>query len=169
MENPEPIISLIAAMDRHRVIGIENRLPWRLPADLRHFKKMTLGKPVLMGRKTFESIGKALPGRLNVVVTRDRNFKVEGCVVAHSINEALAACCEYPEIMVMGGASFYAEMLPLAKRMYLTFILSEDFRGDAFFPEWNAAEWRETVSEHHDPDPENHYAYRFVTLERVSA
>lgn len=154
-------------MDRQRVIGIENRLPWRLPADLRHFKKLTLGKPVLMGRKTFESIGKPLPGRLNVVVTRDARFKADGCVIAHSIDAALDACREYPEIMVMGGASFYAEMLPRASKMYLTFILSKDFRGDAFFPEWNASEWRETECEHCEPDAENSYAYRFITLERV--
>jgi len=167
MQKHKPVISLIAAMDRQRVIGIENRLPWRLPADMRHFKKMTLGKPVLMGRKTFESIGKPLPGRLNVVITRDVNFTAEGCVIAHSIDDALAACREYPEIMVMGGASFYAEMLPRAEKMYLTFIVSEDFHGDAFFPKWNATEWHETASEHHEADAENRYAYQFVTLERV--
>jgi dihydrofolate reductase len=159
------IISLIAAMGKGRVIGSENRLPWRLPADMKHFRALTLGKPVLMGRKTFDSIGKALPDRLNIVVTQDRGFRAAGVSVAHSIEEALAAGAGAEEIMVIGGASFYAQLLPQAQRLYITEIL-HDFPGDAFFPAWDPGEWQQIKRENHAPDDRNPYAYSFVTLER---
>ena len=161
------IISLIAAMGNNRVIGIDNRLPWRLPADMKHFRAITMGKPVLMGRKTFESIGKALPGRANIVVTQDRHFHSDGVSVAHSIEEALAMAetAGTTEVLVIGGASFYAQFLPKAQRLYITEI-HNDFQGDAFFPAWEPAEWREVQRYDHAPDGDNAYAYSFVTLER---
>ena len=160
------IISLIAAMANGRVIGIENRLPWRLPADMKHFRAVTMGKPVLMGRKTFDSIGKPLPGRINIVVTQDQNFGPEGVNVAYSIEEALAAANDAEEIMVIGGASFYAQLLPRAQRLYITEI-HHDFAGDAFFPAWDPVAWREIQREDYDPDSSNPFPYSFVSLERI--
>ena len=162
------IISLIAAMGNDRVIGIENRLPWRLPADMKHFRALTMGKPVLMGRKTFDSIGKPLPGRTNIVVTQDPNFHPEGVTVAHSIAEALLGGEDAEEIMVIGGASFYAQLLPRAQRLYITAI-HHDFAGDAFFPAWNPGEWREIAREDHSGDGDNIYPYSFITLVRNEA
>jgi len=159
------IISLIAAMDKNRLIGIENRLPWRLPADMKHFRALTMGKPVLMGRKTFDSIGKPLPGRSNIVVSQDPDFRPDGVAVANSIAEALAAGGEAAEIMVIGGASFYAQLLPRAQRLYITEI-HHAFAGDAFFPAWNPGEWREIAREDHNADNDNSYPYSFITLVR---
>ena len=162
---PTPYISIVAAMGNKRVIGIENRLPWRLPADMKHFRAVTMGKSVLMGRKTFESIGKPLAGRTNIVVTQDRSFHPAGISVVHSIDEALAEGAVAGEIMVIGGASFYTQLLPRAQRLYLTEI-HHDFAGDAFFPDWDPGEWREVARDNHVPDEDNPYPYSFVTLER---
>ncbi len=162
------IISLIAAMGKGRVIGIENRLPWRLPADMKHFRALTMGKPVLMGRKTFDSIGKPLPGRSNIVVSQDPDFHPDGVAMANSIAEALAAGREAAEIMVIGGASFYAQLLPRAQRLYITEI-HHDFAGDAFFPAWDPGEWREIEREDHGADGDNNYPYSFITLVRNTA
>ena len=159
------ILSLVAALGNGRVIGIQNRLPWRLPADMRHFRRVTLGKPVLMGRKTFESIGKPLPGRLNIVVTQDPTYRVEGVTVAHTIDEALAAVGDAAEVMVIGGASFYAQLLPRAQRLYLT-LIHHDFEGDAFFPAFAREEWREVDRIDHAADADNPYPYSFLILER---
>lgn len=161
------LISLIAAMAEDRVIGIDNRLPWRLPADLQHFRRLTLGKPVLMGRKTFDSIGKPLAGRRNIVVTQDRAFRADGVEVAHSVDAALAAAAAAPELMVIGGASFYAQLLPRADRLYLTEI-HHRFAGDAYFPAFDARGWRETSRSDHAADATNPYPYSFVVLERVA-
>lgn len=151
-------------MGEGRVIGIDNRLPWRLPADLQHFRRITMGKPVLMGRKTFESIGKPLAGRINIVVTQDRSFRPDGVVVTHSVDEAIAAA-DAPELMVIGGASFYAQLLPRADRLYLTEI-HHRFAGDAYFPPFSPDEWREIERRDHAPDEANPYAYSFVMWER---
>jgi len=159
------IISLVAAMGNGRVIGIENRLPWRLPADMKHFRTLTMGKPVLMGRKTFESVGKPLAGRTNIVVTQDKTYQPIGVKVAHTIDEALAIAGEAQEVMVIGGASFYMQLLPRAQRLYLTEI-HHDFAGDALFPAWDSAEWHEVHRDNHAPDGDNAYPYSFVTLER---
>ena len=159
------IVSLISAMGNGRVIGIENRLPWHLPADMKHFRMLTMGKPVLMGRKTFDSIGKPLPGRTNIVVSQDTDFQPEGVKVARSIAQALSTDKEAEEIMVIGGASFYAQLLPQAQRLYITQI-HHDFSGDAFFPPWNPGEWREIEREDHDADDVNIYPYSFITLSR---
>ena len=162
------IISLIVAMGNGRVIGMENRLPWHLPADMKHFRSLTMGKPVLMGRKTFDSIGKPLQGRINIVVSLDPDFHPEGVTVARSIAAALAAGEEAEEIMVIGGASFYAQLLPQAQRLYVTEI-HHDFPGDAYFPAWNPEEWREIERKDHGADSVNIHPYSFVTLERLRA
>lgn len=152
-------------MGEGRVIGIGNRLPWQLPADMQHFRRSTLGKPVLMGRKTFDSIGKPLAGRTNIVVTQDRTFQPEGVTVAHNIDEALANAGAAPEVMVIGGASFYRQLLPRAQRLYLTEI-HQRFDGDAFFPEVDLTAWQETDRADHAPDTANAYAYSFIILDR---
>jgi dihydrofolate reductase len=159
------IISLIAALDRNRLIGAGNRLPWHLPADLAHFKRLTLGRPVLMGRRTWESLGRPLPGRRNIVLTRDAGFQAPGCVAVHDIESALAAAGRVDEVFVIGGAAFYAQMLPRARRMYLTLVEAE-FSGDAWFPAFDPEDWRETASEAHAADERNPHPFRFVTLER---
>lgn len=161
------IISLVAAMDRNRVIGKRNVLPWYLPADLRHFKELTTGKPIIMGSTTFASIGHALPDRINIVMTRDSAFIAPGCIVAHSVEEALATGKGYDEVMVIGGANVFEQFLPLANRMYLTTI-DVEIDGDVYFPGWNQNEWRETSREPHEPDTKNIYSYAFVTLEHTS-
>ena len=127
-------ISIIVAMADKRVIGHDNRLPWHLPADLKHFKATTMGKPIIMGRKTWESIGRPLPGRTNIVVTRDPRYTADGCVVVHSIDAALQACSGNEEVMVIGGAEFYRQVLPEASTLYLT-LVHDEFEGDALFPE----------------------------------
>ena len=160
-------IALIAAMAANRVIGRENRLPWRLPADLRHFKSMTMGKPVIMGRKTYESIGKPLPGRSNIVVTRDPDYRAQGCRVVHSLEQALDAGAGHDEVMVIGGAELYRQALERAQRMYLTLIKAE-VSGDTLFPEIAPQQWRELERESHCADEKNQYDYDFVTLQRVS-
>ncbi len=159
------LISLVAALARNGVIGVDNRLPWRLPADLRHFRHLTMGKPVLMGRKTFQSIGKPLPGRTNIVVTRDADFQAPGVIVVDSITAGIQAAEGHEELMVIGGASIYEAMLPQAGRMYLTFI-HQDFAGDARFVDYDENEWVETAREDHPADDDNPCAYSFVTLER---
>lgn len=160
------LISFVVAMDRNRLIGRDNSLPWRLPADLRHFKRITMGKPVLMGRKTYESIGKPLPGRENIVVTRNEGFSAPGCKVVYSIDEALEHASQHDEVMVIGGSNFYEQLLPRADRLYLT-LIDAVFDGDAWFPAWDDANWREIESEAHPADDNHPYGYRFVTLERV--
>lgn len=161
------LISAIVAMSENRVIGKNNQLPWHLPADLRHFKKITMGKPILMGRKTFESIGHALPGRCNVVITRDENFPAMGCVLANSIDTALLSVEYSAEIFVIGGAALFQQMLPMIQKLYLT-IIHHEFEGDTYFPELVMTEWNEIKRVEHEADQENPYRYSFVTLKRMS-
>lgn len=152
-------------MAHHNVIGRDNGLPWgRLPEDLKHFKAVTLGKPVLMGRKTYESIGKPLPGRTNFVLTRDRGWKADGVVVVHSVDEAL----NEPVVSGIGGAEIYRLLLPRAQRIYLTRI-DADVAGDTVFPTIDSAEWVETETRAFTADERNPYNMTFVTLERVPA
>ncbi len=158
-------ISLIAALARNRVIGIGNRLPWHLPADLARFKALTMGKPILMGRRTHESIGRPLPGRLNIVLTRDPACHAAGCELAHTLDEALRLAGDSPEVMVIGGAQLYAECLPHAQRLYLTLVELEP-EGDAFFPAFDASEWAEHERTTCAPDDKNPYHYAFVTYDR---
>ena len=141
-----PRIFLVAAVSRNGVIGANGKLPWHLPEDLRHFKKLTLGHPVIMGRRTWDSLGKALPGRENIVVSRSANRDTPGASVAISVEAAIALCAGEPLVFVIGGAEIYAAALPLASGIVLTEI-HRDYEGDARFPEWNRADWRETQRE----------------------
>lgn len=160
-----PRITLIAAIGRHRELGLDNQLLWRLPADLAHFKARTLGRPIVMGRKTHESIGRPLPGRLNIVISRDPDYRADGCAVANSVDQALELASGAEEVMIIGGAAIYALFLPNADSIELTEVDGE-FKADAFFPAWNADDWHETANEAHAADERNPLAYRFVTLQR---
>ena len=161
-------IALIAARARNGVIGRNNQLPWRLPADLQHFKRLTMGKPIVMGRKTWESLGRPLPGRRNIVVTRDPGFSCEGCVVVHGIDEALAAAQGSHEFMFIGGAELYTQVLPRADRLYLTEV-GADVEGDVTFPGFDAADWAEVERQTCTADDRNEYDYDFVVLDRRTA
>ncbi len=161
-------ISIVVAMDANGVIGRDNELPWHLPADLQHFKKTTMGKPILMGRKTWESIGRPLPGRTNIVITRDSDYQADGCIVVNSIDAAMAAAGEQDEVMVIGGAEFYRQVLPRADTLYLTRIHAS-FDGDTVFPELYAADWREVERSDQSADEKNPHDYSFIRLERVTA
>jgi len=158
-------IALIAAMANNRVIGLDNQMPWHLPADLQHFKAVTLGKPVIMGRKTYQSIGKALPGRRNIVISRGEAQSSDAQWVS-SIDEALSLTADAEEVMIIGGAEIYRQALPLASRLYLTFI-DLTVSGDAYFPDYlSVAQWRQTDAKNFSPDNKNVHSYQFVTLER---
>lgn len=157
-------ISLIVAMAQNRTIGVNNTLPWRCPEDLRHFKALTMGHHMIMGRKTFDSIGKPLPGRTTVVVTRNPELKIEGCVMAHSLDEAIAACGE-DEIFIVGGAEIYAQALPLADTLYITEI-RQNVEGDAHFPEFDKNTWHEVAREQRSQNEPQPLEYDFVTYRR---
>jgi len=163
------MISLIWGQDENGLIGKDNALPWKLPADMQWFRKQTMGKPILMGRKTYESIGKPLPGRENIVITR-QDADIPGCLVAHSVSEGVEVFenlhSEHDELMVMGGAEIYAQFLPEADRLYITEI-HHAFEGDAWFPEFDRTGWLEAYREDHPADEANAYAYSFVILERM--
>jgi dihydrofolate reductase len=160
-----PRIAIVAAVARNRVIGRGNALPWRLPDDLRHFKRLTLGHPIVMGRRTWESLPGILPERRHIVVTRDLHYDAPGAETAHSLDEAVAAAGG-DEVLVVGGAELYAQALPLAHRLYLT-LVEADVAGDAFFPVMDPAQWREVAREPHPADDRHAYPFSFVTLERV--
>jgi dihydrofolate reductase len=159
------VLSLIAAVAENGVIGAKGALPWRLPDELAYFKRTTLGKPVLMGRRTFESLGKPLPGRSNVVLTRARDFQPAGVEVARDLDAALARVADAPEVMVIGGAAVYAATLPRAARIYLTRVRAAP-EGDVFFPELDPADWRETLVLEHPADARHAHAYAVYQLER---
>ncbi len=169
----KPLISLIAAMTPERVIGIENSLPWKLPADMKWFRQHTLGKPVVMGRKTYESFGaRPLPERHNIVVTRDKNYDAGNATVAHSIDDAIGKALEQnpglEEIMIIGGASFYEQTLPIADRMYLTEVHTR-LKGDAWFPEYDRAQWLVSESISCEADEKNNFSMLFSVLNRQPA
>jgi dihydrofolate reductase len=155
-------------MAENRVIGINNTLPWKLPADLAHFKALTLGHHIVMGRKTWESLGRPLPGRTTVIVTRDQSFSVPGWVVVHSLADAVTACADDAEAFFIGGADLYRQALELANRMYLTEVKTA-VAGDAWFPEFDPAKWRESVRVSHQKDEKNPFDYDFVTYEAIEA
>ena len=159
-------IALIVAMSSNGVIGVDNRMPWHLSADLKRFRRITWGKPILMGRRTHESIGKPLPGRQNIVLTTNPDYRAEGCRVVHSPGEALALASDAPEIMVIGGAALYEMFLPLTQRLYLT-LIHQEFPGDTCFPEIDWAEWQETQRETVTSD-ESGLDYSFIDYERRS-
>ena len=153
-------------MAHHRVIGINNTLPWRLPADLAWFKKNTLSKPIIMGYKTYLSIGRPLPGRQNIVLSRQKNLIIEGCDVVTSAEEALALCVNEAEAMIIGGEIIYQLFMPKVDCLYLTQVDAE-VEGDAFFPEYRPVDWRLIFEEKHLADKENQYNYTFQKLERA--
>lgn len=159
----KPLVSLIAAIDEHRGLGKENRLLFRIKDDHKRFKSITLGHPVIMGRKTYESIGKPLPERTNIVVTRDRSFKADGCIVCHSLDEALEQAKNgyQHEVFVVGGGELYGQSLPVADRLYLT-VVKGVYEADVFFPEYDG--FREVSREERASDG---YEYTFLTLERA--
>lgn len=168
MTHNKPVLSAIAAMAEDRVIGKDNQMPWHLPADLKHFKTTTNGHPVLMGRKTFESIGKPLPNRTNIIITRDASYSAPDCLIVTSAEAALSMALEQEmtEVFVIGGAEIYKQLLPQIQRLYLT-LIHHKFEGDTYFPELLADEWREVSREKHLADEKNKYDYSFVLLERV--
>lgn len=159
-------LSVIAALADNRVIGIDNRLPWRLPADLQHFKALTMGKPMIMGRRTWESLPGLLPGRPHVVISRDENYLAEGARVVHSLPQAFDLYPDATELMLVGGANLYAQAIPLAARMYLTYVHASP-EGDAFFPPFDSSQWQEVDREEGICDEKNPLPHTFVTLRRV--
>lgn len=163
------IVSLIAALDRRRGIGKDNQLPWRLPADLKRFRELTTGHHIITGRKTYESIGKPLPGRTTIIITRNQNYSAEGCFVVHSLNEALALARSRgeQEAFVIGGAEIYAQALPQADRLYLTFVDAE-VEADAFFPAFDLQHWTEQESEKHLANEKNEFTFTIKFLTRKS-
>lgn len=165
----QPIISFVVAMDRNRLIGAQGDLPWRLPDDMKHFRKVTMGKPVLMGRVTYESIPerfRPLPGRTNIILTRQETYEAEGCIIVHSMDEALEAADGKPELMVIGGAQIFAQLLPQADRLYLTQIHGE-FTGDVYFPALDMDEWQEVSRREHQQDDKHAVPFTILVLERV--
>ena len=158
-------ISLLCAMCETRGIGYKNTHPWQLSNDLKRFKAMTLGKPIIMGRKTWESLGRPLPGRRNIIITRNPDYVAEGGEVFTSFEDIKASCSNEAEICIIGGAEIYKLLLPEVDTMYLTLIES-NVVSDAYFPEFSQDDWDQTESEAHKADPKNDYDYRFVTLKR---
>jgi dihydrofolate reductase len=165
MDESKPLISIIVAMAENHVIGRNNELPWRLPADLQHFKALTVGKPIIMGRKTWESLPGLLPERRHIVLTHHRDYVAENCLVVHSMEDAVVAAGDVPEVMIIGGSKLYQQFLPLAQRMYLTLVHAE-VEGDALFPRYDETNWQEMARESHPADEKNHYPYTFLTLRR---
>lgn len=158
-------ISLIVAMASNRAIGLNNQIPWHLSADLKKFKKITMGAPILMGRKTYESIGRPLPGRSNIVISRNPEYRQAGCLVFNDIEQALESCRDRDEVFVIGGSDFYRSMLAVADTLYLTQIHRE-FPGDTFFPELDASQWIEVEREDIQDDPDVAFSYSFLKLEK---
>jgi len=161
-------VELVVAVSENDVIGRANQLPWRLSADLRHFKGLTMGHHILMGRKTYESIGKALPGRTNWVLSRSNDFAPPDCNVVRTLQEGQFGACDGP-LMVIGGAEIYRLCLPQATRIHLTLVHTKITDGDTFFTAWRDAKWIEASRERHEADAKNAYAYSFLTLDRAAA
>jgi len=159
-------LTLIAALARNRVIGRDSRLPWHLPADLRFFRQTTMGKPLLMGRRTWESIGRPLPGRRMIVLSRAPDYQAPGCMVARSLDEAVELAGAVPESMVIGGAALYLQLFRLAERLHLTRV-EADVPGDVWFPEWNEGDWRLAWEESYPADRDHAWPYRFQRWERA--
>lgn len=161
-------ISLIAALTPDHVIGRDNALPWRIPSELREFRRITMGKPIIMGRRNHESIGRPLPGRRNIILSRDRDYAAEGCLVAQDIDSALALAGEAPEVMVIGGADIYRAFLPRAQRLYLTWV-EADIPGDTRFPPLDPADWAVTSERHVPAGGDSPYPLTYQVLERRPA
>lgn len=161
------MISLVVAASTNNVIGADGGLPWRLPEDLRRFKEITMGKPIVMGRATWESIGRALPGRRNVVITRQAGYEAAGCDVVASIDAALDLVADEAEVMIIGGGKIYEQTLPMADRIYLTRVHAS-VDGDTFFPELDDAEWQEVDRETYPAGEGREHAFDILTLDRIS-
>jgi dihydrofolate reductase len=162
------MISFLVAMDKNQVIGKDNELPWHLPADLAYFKRVTMGHSIIMGRKTHDSIGRALPGRKNIILTRNLEYQAPGCEVLHTLGEVKELNNETnDELFVIGGAELFKELFPIADRLYITHIYA-DFEGDTFFPSLNWKEWKVTSREQGIRDEKNPYDYEFVVYDRIS-
>ncbi|HEY8958372.1 dihydrofolate reductase [Chitinophaga sp.] len=161
-------ISIIVAASENNVIGINNMLPWRLPTDLKYFKSTTLGKPIVMGRKTFESLGKPLPGRPNIVITRQSDFQPEGAYVVGSVEEGIEKAKSFggDELFITGGSQIFEQAWPLVERIYLTRVYAV-VHGDAFFPQLDGAEFELVTDERHEADEKNQYSFAFQVWERV--
>jgi dihydrofolate reductase len=166
MKRQKPVISIIVAMAENRVIGNDNSLPWHLPADLKHFKAMTIGKPIIMGRKTWESLPGKLPDRTHIIVTANQDYQADDCIVVHSLEQAIEAAGDVPEVMIVGGAMLYGQAMSQADHIYLTLVETK-VEGDSLFPDFDPALWQEVARERHPSDDKNPYAYSFVTLSRV--
>lgn len=160
------MISIIVAVAKNGVIGDKNSLLWHLREDMIHFRTITSGHPVVMGRKTYDSIGRPLPKRTNVVITRDTNLTIEGCTMAHSLEEAVALFDKSEEVFIIGGAQIYRQALPLADRIYLT-VIDKEYEGDTSFPEIDYSQWREYSREEFARGEEFEHPFSFITLERV--
>mgnify|MGYP001826231186 FL=1 len=160
------MISLIVAASTNNVIGAKGDLPWRLSADLKRFKALTMGKPIVMGRKTYESIGRPLPGRQNIVITRQDNYAPEGCTVVQSVDAAMVAA-NAPEIMIIGGGHIYEAFMPMAERIYLTRV-DADIDGDTYFPEISGDQWQEVARQEQAADADNDYDVVFMEYARIS-
>lgn len=159
------ILSMIVAHANNRVIGKNNDMPWHLPADLAYFKKTTLGKPIIMGRKTFQSIGRPLPGRKNIVISRDESYQVEGVEVVNSVEAALALVVDSEEVMVIGGGAIYQHCLAAAQRLYITHI-DADIDGDTYFPDYDLSMWKKVASDIRPSDEKNQYQLDFSVYEK---
>ena len=157
--------SLVVAVARNGVIGRDNALPWRLPADMAHFKRVTMGHPIVMGRRTYESIGKPLPGRMNIVVTHNREFSAPGCTVVNSLEEAWRAAGDADEVSIIGGTTLFAETLPIADVIHFTEVQA-DVPGDTYFPPFDRRQWDEKEVGRHPADDKNHYPIRILELTR---
>lgn len=161
------MVTIIAAIAENNALGKNNQLIWHLPADLKRFKKTTLNHAVIMGRKTYESLGKPLPNRTNILITRDKNYKAEGCLVVNSVKEALKAAAEVDENpFILGGAEIYKQAMPFTDKLDITFV-HHQFEADVFFPEIDKTIWKETSRENFKADENNKYDYSFVTFERI--
>ena len=158
-------LSLIVAMATNHTIGINNQMPWHLSADLKKFKKITMGHPIIMGRKTFESIGQPLPGRQNIIISRNSGYKQEGCLVFNNLDSALQSCAEIDEVFVIGGATLYEATLIRADRLYITEI-QQAFDGDTWFPDIKKEQWREVAREDIADDSSVNFSYSFIVYER---
>ncbi len=159
-------ISLVVAMARNRVIGRDNAIPWRLPSELRHFKSLTMGHHIVMGRRTYESIGRLLPGRTTVIVTRDRQYRAAGAKIAYSFADAIAQCEADDEIFVIGGAELFKAALPIADRIHLT-VIDAEIPGDTLMPEFDFADWKQTSTRRYAADEKNPYDYTLTVFDRL--
>lgn len=161
-------ISIIVATSKNNVIGVNNQLPWHLPADLKYFKSLTNGHPIIMGRKTYDSIGRPLPNRENIIITRDKNFTSNDLVIKDSIDEAIEQCKNQDEVFIIGGDTIYKQTIDIATKLYITRVDTIIENGDAFFPEINVTEWEKTSVEHFEKDEKNKFDYSFEVYVRIA-